>query len=84
MDRRAFLAKFSATAAAVGASTTAVAAGIHAKSRDTAADGAQLVRSRFEALEERLDAMDASQRRIVRILAITISVSTGVDIATLL
>jgi len=84
MNRRDFLAKFSKTAAAVGVSTTAVAAGLHAKSKAAAADGADLVRARVETLEQRIDRLDTSQRRILRILAITISVSTGIDIATLL
>ena len=84
MNRRDFLARFSQTATVVGATTTAVAAGLHAKSRATVADGASHIRDRMQALENRIDDMDASHRRLIRILAITITVSTGVDIATLL
>ena len=84
MNRRDFLAKFSQTATVVGATTTAVAAGLHAKSRATVADGANQIRDRMKALEQRVDNMDASHRRLVRILAVTITVSTGFDIASLL
>lgn len=84
MNRRDFLARFSQTATAVGVTTTAVAAGFHAKSRATVADGAGQIRDRMKALEQRIDDMDTSHRRLIRILAITITVSTGVDIATLL
>lgn len=84
MNRRDFLQKFSKTAAVVGASATAVATTVHAKSTSTAADGAARIRSRVKSLEKRIDDLDTSQRRIIRILAITISVSTGVDIATLI
>lgn len=84
MNRRDFLAKFSKTAAVAGASTTAVVVGARAKSRIGAADVTDRIRGRVRALEKRIDQMDASQRRFIRILAIAITVSTGVDVATLL
>lgn len=83
MNRRDFLAKLSRTTAAAGATTTAVALGVHARSRATATDGAERIRAQFKALEERIDDLDASQRRLLRILAITVTVSTGFDVATL-
>jgi len=83
MNRRDFLAKLSRTAAAAGATTVAVATGVHARTLATATDGAEHVRAQVKALEERIDDLDASQRRLLRILAITVTVSTGVDVATL-
>jgi len=84
MNRRDFLARFSQTATAVGATSAAVAIGVHAKSRETVADGASHIRDRMKAIEERIDDMDASHKRLIRILALTITVSTGVDVAILL
>ena len=84
MNRRDFLAKFSKSAAACGAATTAIAVGVHARSRSAVADGTAHLREQLKSLEERADQLDASQKRLIRILAIAISVSTGIDVATLL
>lgn len=84
MNRRDFLAKFSKTAAACGAATTAMAVGAHARSKSAVADGTERLREQLKALEERADKLDASQKRLIRIMAIAISVSTGIDVATLL
>lgn len=84
MNRRDFLGKFSKAAVGVGTATAVVATGVHAKSKATVTDGAQRVREQLKSLEKRVDNMDASHKRLVRLLAITFSVSTGIDIATLL
>lgn len=84
MNRRDFLSNFSKSATAVGAATAAAAIGVHTTSKARVADGASRVRNQVKALEKRVDEMDASHRRLVRIVAITISVSTGIDLATLL
>lgn len=83
MNRRDFLSKLSRTTAAAGAATAAAAIGIHARSRATVADGTEHMRAQVKALEARIDDLDASQRRLLRILAITFTVSTGFDVATL-
>jgi len=84
MNRRNFLAKFSKSAAACGAATTAIAAGAHHRSKSAVEDGTALIKGRLQALEDRADQLNASQKRLLKIVAITFSVSTGIDIATLL
>jgi hypothetical protein len=84
MNRRDFLAKFSKSAAACGAATTAIAVGAHHRSRSAVEDGTALIKGRLQALEDRADQLNASQKRLLKIVAITFSVSTGIDIATLL
>lgn len=84
MNRRDFLAKFSKSAAACGAATGAIAVGAHHRSRSAVEDGTALIKGQLKVLEDRADKLDASHKRLLKIVAITFSVSTGIDIAALL
>jgi hypothetical protein len=61
-----------------------MAVGAQARSRSAVVDGTAHLREQLKALEDRADRLDASQKRLIRVLAIAISVSTGIDVATLL
>jgi hypothetical protein len=66
--------------AAGGAAVATVAAA----SRDRAQDGAQFLHREFKALNDRLDKVDESHKRLFRALVVVASVSTGMDVLTLL
>lgn len=80
MNRRDFVARLGGSVAAGGAAIATVAAA----SRDKAQDGAQILRRELKALSDRLDKVDESHKRLFRALVVVASVSTGMDVLTLL
>ena len=53
-------------------------------SRDRAQDGLQYLHREIKSLNERLDDIDESHKRLFRTLIVVASVSTGLDALTLL
>lgn len=80
MNRRDFVARLSGSLA-TGGTLAATAA---AASRDRALDGARAVQSELKALNDRLDSVDESHKRLFRALVFVASVSTGMDVLNLL
>lgn len=84
MKRRQFLSSVTARCAGAAVAGGAVAA----TARDGAADGArravELLGGRVDALRERVDEMDARYRKSLRVLLALTTVTTGIDVATLL
>ena len=81
MNRRDFVAGFGKAAGAGGVAVTAVAA-TYPKARDTAVATASRLRREIKKLDQRIDAMDATQRRMVKALIVVASLSTGLDVVT--
>ena len=84
MNRRAFVSRFSATAAAAGVGATAAVASTYPKAKAALATGAGIAQREFKALNKRIDAMEDSQRKMLTALIFVASVSTGMDFVTLL
>jgi hypothetical protein len=82
MNRRDFVAGFGKAAGVAGVAVTGVVAAAYPKARDTAAVTARTLRREMKKLDRRIDAMDATQRRIVKALIIVASLSTGLDTVT--
>jgi hypothetical protein len=82
MDRRSFLGKFGA--GALTASAGVLATTVHARSRDTLVDGAKQLQAQLESVAKRVDSLDESHRRMFKMLIMVASVSTGLDVLTLL
>ena len=79
MNRRDFMNKFSAKAALASAGVAAATAATYPKIRQGATDGAQKLAGEVRALSRRIDDMEESQRRTVRLLITVVSISTGFD-----
>lgn len=84
MNRRDFLSKFGNSAAAAGAGATAMAAVTYPKVRDGVDAGWARISGEVKALNQRIDDMDESQRRMFKILFGAVSVLTGIDALRLL
>ncbi len=82
MNRRDFVAGFGKAAGVAGAAVTGVAAATYPKARDTAVATASRLQREMKKLDQRIDAMDATQRRMVKALIVVASVSTGLDALT--
>lgn len=80
MNRRDFVSRLSGSLAAGGAVATTAAIA----TRDRAQDGAQLLQREFKAINDRLDQVDESHKRMFRALVMVASVSTGMDVLNLL
>ena len=80
MNRRDFVARLGGTVAAGGAAVASAAA----VSRDRALDGAELLRREMKTLNDRLDNVDESHKRLFRALVTVAAVSTGMDVLNLL
>ena len=80
MNRRDFVARLGGTMAAGGTAVASAAAA----SRNRVQDGAQFLHREFKALNDRLDQVDESHKRLFRALVVVASVSTGLDVLTLL
>lgn len=83
MNRRVFLSKFGNTAAAAGAGAAAMAAATVPKVRGGVDAGLARLGGNIKALHARLDDMDESHRRLLRMLLVAVSLSTGFDALTL-
>jgi hypothetical protein len=81
MNRRDFVAGFTKAAGVAGAGVTAVAA-TYPQARDTAVATANKLQRQMKKMDQRIDAMDATQRRIVKALIVVAGVSTGLDALT--
>ena len=84
MNRRDFISKFSNTAAAAGAGATAMAVATYPKVRQGVDSGLSRISGEVKALNQRIDDMDETQRRMFKMLLVAVSVSTGFDALTLL
>ncbi len=82
MNRRDFVARFGKAAGVAGAGVTAVAAATYPKARDTAVATISRLQREMKKFGERIDTMDARQRRLVKALIVVASVSTGLDAIT--
>lgn len=84
MNRRDFVARFGGSIAAGGAvvATAAVASGHRAGA--VAQDGLKFAQREFKAINDRLDRMDDSHKRLMRALIFVASLSTGMDVLNLL
>jgi hypothetical protein len=82
MNRRDFVAKFSKAAGVAGVAVTCVAATTYPKARDAAVTTANRLQREIKKLDERIDAMDVMQRRMVKALIVVASMSTGLDAIT--
>ncbi len=80
INRRDFVSRLTGVAAA-GAATTA---GLARLSADTAGQGIEQLSEKLSAVQDRLDGMDESHRRLFRALVAVAAVSTGLDALTLL
>ena len=79
MNRRDFVAGLSRKAAIAGAGVSAVAAATYPKMRDGALGGAEKLAGEVRALSDRIDNMEESHRRAMRLMIMVVSVSTGLD-----
>lgn len=84
MNRRDFISRFSKTAAAAGVGVTATAAATYPKVRQGVISGARKINGEMKALTKRIDAMENSHRKMVKMLIVAVSLSTGLDALTLL
>ena len=84
MNRRDFVARFGTTMAAAGAATAGVASVAYDKTRTAVVDGSEQLAKDVKAMAERLDKMEASQKRLLRVLITVVSLSTGLDVLNLL
>jgi hypothetical protein len=84
MNRRDFIAKFSNKVAVAGMGIAATTAVVYPKVRKGAAAGMQKLAGEVKSLTRRIDDMEASQRRMVKLLITVASVSTGLDALTLI
>ncbi len=84
MNRRDFLSKFSKTAAVAGASAATVAAATYPKVRQSVNSGADKIGSELKRLNKRIDAMEDSHRRVLKVLVVAVSVTSGLDVLRLL
>jgi len=82
MNRRDFVAGFGKAAGVAGGAVTAVAAATYPGARDTAVATVSRLQREMKKLDQRIDAMDATQRRIVKALIVVASMSTGLDAVT--
>ena len=82
MNRRDFVAGFGKAAGVAGGAVTAVAVAAYPKARDTAVATVSRLQRELKKLDQRIDAMDATQRRVVKALIVVASVSTGLDVIT--
>lgn len=80
MNRRDFVTRLSGSLAAGGA----IAATAAAATRDRAVDGTRALQTEIKALNDRLDKVDESHKRLFRALVFVASVSTGMDVLNLL
>ena len=81
MNRRDFVAGFGKAAGVAGGAVTAVAA-TYPVARDTAVASAKTLQREMKKLDQRIEAMDKTQRRIVKALIVVASMSTGLDAIT--
>lgn len=84
MNRRDFLANFSKTAAAAGAGAATVAVATYPKVRQGVNAGANQLGRELKRLNKRVDAMEDSHRRILKVLVVAVSVTSGLDVLRLL
>jgi len=82
MKRRDFVAKVGKAAGVAGLAVTGVAAATYPAARDAAVATASRLQREIKKLDRRIDAMDATQRRIVKALIVVASLSTGLDVIT--
>ena len=81
MERREFIGRFAASVLAGG---SAVAGATVAAGREQVERIRPLVDERLEALESRVDRMEHHHRNLLRVGAIGLAVSTGIDLTLLL
>lgn len=81
MNRRDFVAGFGKAAGVAGVAASAAVATLP-KARDTAVISAKALQREMKKLDRRIDAMDATQRRIIKALIVVASMSTGLDAIT--
>lgn len=81
MHRRDFVIRLGGSLAA-GTAAAAVAA--RDKAGTLASDGLQLIDGQLKALNQRLDRVDESHKRLFRALVVVASISTGFDVLNLL
>jgi len=82
MNRRDFVAGFGKAAGVAGGAVTVVAAATYPKAGDTAVATASRLQREMKKLDRRIDAMDATQRRLVKALIVVAGMSTGLDVVT--
>jgi len=82
MNRRDFVAGFGKAAGVAGGAVTAVAVATYPKARDTAAATVSRLQREMKKLDQRIEAMDATQRRMVKALIVVAGMSTGLDVVT--
>jgi hypothetical protein len=82
MNRRDFVAGFGKVAGSAGVAVAGVAAVTYPKARDTAAATVSKLQREMKKLDQRIDAMDKTQRRMIKALIIVASMSTGLDAIT--
>ena len=80
MQRREFLSRF----AVAGTTATGIAVAASARTQDAIGEGAARVREELKAMNDRLERMDKNQRRMLKLLIIVASYSTGMDALRLL
>ena len=81
MNRRNFVAGFGKAAGVAGAGV-AVAVATYPTVRDTTVATVNRLQREMKKLDERIDAMDKTQRRVIKALIVVASVSTGLDAVT--
>ena len=82
MNRRDFVAGFGRAAGVAGVAVTGAAAATYPRVRDTAVVTAKTLQREMKKLDQRIDAMDATQRRMIKALIVVASMSTGLDVVT--
>lgn len=84
MNRRDFVARFGTTLATAGTAAAGTAAMAYGKAKGAVSDGSEQLAREVRALAERVDQMEASQKRLLRVLITVVSLSTGLDVLNLL
>ncbi len=80
MKRREFLSRFTVA----GTAATGIAVAASTRTQDAIGEGAARVREELKAMNHRLEQMDKNQRRMLKLLIIVASYSTGMDALRLL
>jgi len=82
MNRRDFVSGFGKAAGVAGGAVTAAAVATYPRARDTAMVTAKTLQREMKKLDDRIDALDKTQRLMVKALIVVASMSTGLDVVT--
>lgn len=82
MKRRDFVAGFGKAAGVAGSGAATLAAAGYPTARDAMVDAVGRLTGEMKKLDDRIEAMDKTQRSVIKALILVASMSTGLDAIT--